>query len=1108
MSAREQFRIAKLQVFNWGTFSGVHDIPIAERGFLFVGRSGTGKTTLLDAFSALLIPPKWVDFNAAAREGERGGRDRSLLSYLRGAWAEQQDDDSGLIATQYLRTNTTWSALGLTYCNAAGETLVLVQLFWIRGKSNNRDDLRRYFLIFERPFDLRELDDFQLDVRRLKQKFPEAFSREDFAPYAERFCRRLGIDNELALKLLHKTQSAKNLGDLNTFLRDFMLDKPDTFAAADRLVAEFSELNAAHQAVVTAREQVRTLEPARGEYQSLRSLEVTQEELRGLRACLDLYQQTCRVALLQEKINGLEAEGNAKKAEEQSKKAALENERAALTDLERRRREAGGQQIEDLQAEKTRIEATRETRLVKRGQAQDACRKLEWRLSATPVEFAQLASAAQCEVEAWPEWQEKSREKHAMLSTEAAAIQKEFAEATEEVEALRRQPSNVPARMLRLRAGIATHLGVTDTALPFAAELIEVLPREEEWRGAIERVLHGFALSLIVDDRYYPAVSDFVNRAPLGDRLLYNRVGREQALTAPRIQPNSLSRKLQIKVGPFAAYLESTLKQRFDYACVDSMQAFRAAEKAVTRQGQVRHGKDRHEKDDRFDLNDRGRWILGFDNRAKLNLYERKAQEAAAALDTCHRKIRDLRQEEDLRAQRVLNCQTLANTQWQEVDVTSLLERFGAIERTLRELREGNATLREIDHRIRAQKVTVDTVDAAFTEVKAEVKQIENQIRGFRSELNALRERVKAAQITDEQRTKLSKRFGLLDKPLTLENLDRMTHSVDRALGDEQQVLADTRANLKSSIEKRFAEFQRRWPMDAGDLDGTLASASDYFAKLKRLETDRLPDYEQRFFDLLRNQSHQNLAALSTHLSQARKTIYDRLELVNQSLSQAEFNPGTYLHIDASDRNLDEVREFKQEIQQALSHAWTDDRDEAEERFLILRGLVERLGRQESEEKRWRLLVLDVRQHVEFIGREVDAEGRQVEVYRGGSGKSGGQRQKLATTCLAAALRYQLGGDDQGLPQYAPVVLDEAFDKADNEFTALAMNIFAQFGFQMIVATPLKSVMTLEPFIGGACFVDIVDRRQSSALMIEYDSERQRLNLPERSRDEAGAAVS
>ena len=81
-------------------------------------------------------------------------------------------------------------------------------------------------------------------------------------------------------------------------------------------------------------------------------------------------------------------------------------------------------------------------------------------------------------------------------------------------------------------------------------------------------------------------------------------------------------------------------------------------------------------------------------------------------------------------------------------------------------------------------------------------------------------------------------------------------------------------------------------------------------------------------------------------------------------------------------------------------------------------------------------------------------------------------------------------------------MLDEAFGKADNEFTELGIKIFAKFGFQMIVATPLKSVMTLEPFIGGACFVDISDRKRSATLQIEYDHERRRLNLPEKARGE------
>jgi uncharacterized protein YPO0396 len=132
------------------------------------------------------------------------------------------------------------------------------------------------------------------------------------------------------------------------------------------------------------------------------------------------------------------------------------------------------------------------------------------------------------------------------------------------------------------------------------------------------------------------------------------------------------------------------------------------------------------------------------------------------------------------------------------------------------------------------------------------------------------------------------------------------------------------------------------------------------------------------------------------------------------------------------------------------------------------------------------------------MAREIDDEtGAEVEAYRSGAGKSGGQRQKLASTCLAAALRYQLSGADDGVPSFATVVLDEAFDKADADFTRTAMNIFKRFGFQMIVATPMKSVMTLEPFIGGACVVHNADRRASSVLRIDYDQARGRLDLPQ-----------
>jgi hypothetical protein len=49
--------------------------------------------------------------------------------------------------------------------------------------------------------------------------------------------------------------------------------------------------------------------------------------------------------------------------------------------------------------------------------------------------------------------------------------------------------------------------------------------------------------------------------------------------------------------------------------------------------------------------------------------------------------------------------------------------------------------------------------------------------------------------------------------------------------------------------------------------------------------------------------------------------------------------------------------------------------------------------------------------------------------------------------------------------------------------------------------------MTLEPFIGGACFVDISGRHDSGVLLIEYDEAQQRLALPEREREVAHAGT-
>ena len=306
----EQFRAVRLQVHNWGTFSGCNDIPIAEEGFLFVGASGSGKSTLLDAFSQLLIPPRWVDFNAAAHEtGGKVKGDRSIVSYVRGAWSELQTDAG--VTTQYLREETTASGLALTFRNAR-RIVTLLQVFWIRGKLNGVGDVKRLYAVVERDVDLKALitgfSESDYDLRRLKLDLGDARCSDLFPPYETAFTALLGIKSSLALKLLHKTQSAKNLGDLNEFLRNFMLDEPRTYAIAARLVDEFVELEASHRAVVAANAQIRVLSPAQTAFGDMQQAEEGRLRAKLLAEALPAYRESWRANLLTAQAAKLENE--------------------------------------------------------------------------------------------------------------------------------------------------------------------------------------------------------------------------------------------------------------------------------------------------------------------------------------------------------------------------------------------------------------------------------------------------------------------------------------------------------------------------------------------------------------------------------------------------------------------------------------------------------------------------------------------------------------------------------------------------------------------------------------------------------------------------------
>lgn len=202
-----------------------------------------------------------------------------------------------------------------------------------------------------------------------------------------------------------------------------------------------------------------------------------------------------------------------------------------------------------------------------------------------------------------------------------------------ELLSLQQRKSSIPKRQLDLRGMLCRELRLDEDTLPFAGELIAVREEESDWEGAAERLLHSFALAILVPGEHYRAVSDWINGHHLDMRVVYYQVpatAMKNRAAPPSLGQTTLAAKLEVKDTPFAAWLERELATRADLECVETMAQFRRATRAITKAGQVKSG-TRHEKDDRSRIGDRSRYVLGWSNERKIEALLAQARARRAA---------------------------------------------------------------------------------------------------------------------------------------------------------------------------------------------------------------------------------------------------------------------------------------------------------------------------------------------------------------------------------------------------------------------------------------------------------------------------------------------
>ena len=1090
-----QWRLTHVQVSNWGTFHGTHDLAISPKGFFLTGGPGTGKSTLLDAISALLTPPRTLQFNAAASDAgpARSKYRRTVASYVRGAWAMHYDQATGEFSQEVLREKTTLSVITLRYSDGQGGTVQLSRLLLLHAGHSADSDVKSLYVIARKPLDVSDLRQFvstQIEGKALEAAHPGTETFRQFREYRAAFCQVLGIPDEKALGLLHKIQSAKELGDVNGLLRDYMLDAPRTFELADQALANFHNLSEVYEALVTAREQRDLLRGLREDHENWTAMRTRGAELVDRRSDIDVYAAQHLVRLLGDEEQRLQLERDRMGAQQRRLTQDVAEARADLAQLKEQRRRAGGGEIDDWKQQIAGLEVERERR---RERGTEFAAQLATVELGTPVSedvFLSLQRDVTARREAL-EAQEKDSDT-ARWDAEAAVrdLATQLENTRQELKSLTSRASNLHSEDVALRDAIAAEVGIAPTELPFAAELLQVRAGEEEWTAAAEQALRGLARSILVPERAYRDVAAVIDRTKLRRRISYNRVNTDLRRPAKNIDERSLAAKLDVKDGEFHAWLSHEIASRMDYTCAETLEEFTRLSRAVLRSGQIKHSATRHEKNADRQINDRSQWVLGFDNRAKRSVFEAERTRAEQALFEAQARRTDVEAERRRRREHLYALQAISAVAWDDIDAASVARRIANLRDMVRAAEDGSAALTELARQIDDVEQAIADADEELLEVVRTAGKLGEQAERAAERLAQARGRLAERSLTPEVEAELAERFAAIAPTLVLSTIDQVTKDASATLDAELMDLTRRTSRAEEDMRTAMREFARRWPAQAGDTDTSLDAAADFLAILQRIEEEKLPEVEDRFFEFFTGNTLGDVQALATAIAREPAEIRKRLQRINALLAQVEFHAGRYLQLSMRPVHLAALDEFKRALEDAVVDTTQNDisrdRELAEQRFLSLRHLMDLISAARTKDDQVSRAILDVRRHVHFHAEEVDTEGTVVHAHESGGPLSGGQNERLATFCLAAALRYQLAGTGQDVPRYAPIIIDEAFSKGAGKFITAAMESFRHFGFQVILANPGKNPQALAPFIGGVGVVSIRQDRYSSVAPIEF----------------------
>lgn len=1109
------FKLDYMEVWNWGTFNDkVYRMTPHGNNSLLTGANASGKSTLIDALLALLVPLQNKRFYNQSSGAEKKGN-RTDITYFFGNYGQQQEGESGATSLK-LRDKSARSVLLATFNNSDGRVVTLFQVRYysgeelrtVYGMAHKHLTISQNFATFDSNGVWRKRMEKELNTGSSK-RIVEFFNGPK--AYEEKMLLVFGMRSDKALTLFNQIVGVKVLNDLDSFIRDNMLEERDAEEKYKELRENFQNLMDAKTSIEKTKEQIRQLEPIDRLAEDVLLIEKSIKELQSEKDIISYWFAVRTVKLCQEHLERRKSElrqlddtikaNNAEKRRLDEAKSSLE---VAINS------DSVGQQIKDIEKEIINLTERFEERKKKEEKYNTLIHKLELPQSVDSSTFQSNKATAQKQKVAMQELLDNElaeRKRH--LQNEKEDIEANIKSHVNTIKYLSEHNNNISGRVAEIRDEIIQHIGATADEIPFIGELIRLKDDEREWESAIERILHNFALRLIVPEKYYRKVNEYVNNHNLRGRIVYQRYNYDAALREfvnRHAQDNSLLNKIEFK--PNAQYIdwiEDRLYSEFNYTCVDTLEDFNHInEKAVTKEGLIKAKGGKHEKDDRPEISRREHYVLGWDNHEKISVIKKEHENLRSQLTVKNNEIKELDHKKKETEERKETFSSLLDFEkFDDIDWQSCSIRINDKKEEKKQLESTNDRVKTLQEQLEKVKQTISDIEDRKENLygsKALLLKDEEETKKRCSDNTNAQASMKPVDV-DEFENNHSELLlvGLEDieaRHKSLQNdIDNKIRNKQAEKSKKENEGRSKIIKFKNPTEEITTKF-RDWRSDVNSLPDSVEFISEYQTFLKKLNEEALPSFEKRFNKYLHETVINNIYTFLQFFKDWESLINKTIYQLNSYLRDINFNvyPETYIQLESSKKRNVNINEFVQMLEKAIPNMREINSTIDGQRLHFEQHVLPLMQRLQDE--KWRKEVMDVRARFSYKAVEhYKADDQKRNTYESMGQLSGGEKAQLTYTILGSAIAYQFGLTKHGCDSsFRFIAIDEAFRAQDEDKARYLISLCKQLHLQLLVVTPSDNIHIVENDIS---YVHYVERKGNTSVLYnmpinQFKEERQK----------------